>query len=133
MEALYREFSDLAEFLLVYINEAHAEDSTWPVDYAQEKGISEHADYGARCTTAELLLNDNQLTIPCLVDGMDNTVNRAYNGWPDRVFVVRTDGRLAVAANKGPFGFVPGLEATRAWLESLRDTGNEPALPPAED
>lgn len=128
MQELYEEFGDLAEFRIVYINEAHAEDSSWPVPYAAEKGIGEHEDYGARCSTAEMLLTDKELTIPCIIDGMDNAVNQAYNGWPDRVFVVRTDGRLAVAAAKGPWGFVPGLTAAREWLETFQETGTEPVL-----
>jgi len=128
MERMYQEFKEIAEFRMVYIKEAHAADSNWAVPYAKEKGITEHDDYEERCTTAEMLLEDESLTIPCLIDSMDDAVNRAYRAWPDRVFVVRTDGRLAVAAEQGPRGFQPGLKAASEWLEAFKRDGAEPPL-----
>lgn len=120
MEAMYQEFRDIAEFRMVYIREAHAADSQRPVPYAKEKGIVQQTDYGDRCVTAQMLMDEKQLTIPCLIDGMDNATNQAYQAQPDRVFLVQVDGKLAVAAERGPFGFKPGLEQTRAWLEDYR-------------
>ncbi len=111
---------------MVYINEAHAADGRRPVGYAREKGITEHDDYTERCTTAQMLIDDKSLTLPCLIDGMDNKVNEAYHAWPDRIFLVRTDGRLAVAADRGPWGFQPALKATEAWLKEFRANGQEP-------
>ena len=130
---MYQEYKDVAEFRMVYINEAHAADGRSPVRYAKEKGITEHDDYAERCTTAQMLLDDKTLTIPCLIDGMDNKVNQAYSAWPDRIFLVRTDGKLAVAAGRGPWGFKPGLEASEKWLKEFSDTGKEPELPAATD
>ena len=125
---MYDSYRDVAEFRIVYINEAHAEDSEWAVPYAAEKKISEHDNYKERCSSAELLMNDKSLTIPMIIDEMDNEVNLAYSGWPDRVFVVRTDGKLAVAGKEGPFGFVPALKEAEAWLSELKKTGSEPEL-----
>ncbi len=129
MEKMYQDYKDIAEFRLVYINEAHAADGSWPVGYAKELGITEHTSYGERCEVASKLLDDKSLTIPTVIDGMDNKVNKAYSAWPDRVFVVRKDGRVAVAAGRGPWGFVPALEQTSAWLKAYREKGVEPALP----
>ena len=56
------------------------------------------------------------ITWPTLVDTMDNAVSEAWAAWPDRVFIVDAAGRIAVQARHGPFGFPPGVEATRAWL-----------------
>jgi hypothetical protein len=128
MQRMYETYGDVAEFRLVYITEAHAKDSAWPVDYAKEKNLTEHADYGQRCTSADLLLYDKKLTIPTVIDGMDDAVNKLYSAWPDRAFVVRTDGRLAVAGKRGPWGFVPSLTATDEWLTKLKETGEEPEL-----
>ena len=90
---MYQTYKDVAEFRIVYIQEAHAADGSWPMPIAIEKGINEHKTLKDRCATAEMLLKDNQLTIPCVIDGMDNATNEAYRAWPDRIFVVRTDGR----------------------------------------
>ncbi len=129
MEEMYQEYKDIAEFRLVYITEAHAADGRWPMGKGIELGIKQHKNYGERCKTAEMLINDESLTIPTLIDGMDNAVNKAYRAHPDRVFLVRTDGRLGVAASRGPRGFSPGLRATEEWLAEFKESGREPALP----
>lgn len=129
MERIYREYRDIAEFRLVYINEAHAADSSWPVQYAKEKGINDHENIEDRCSTAKRLMDEKALTIPCLVDGMENKVNRAYSAWPDRAFLIRTDGRLGVAGAQGPRGYKPAIEAIEKWLKAFRAEGAEPPLP----
>lgn len=128
MEKMYQDYRDIAEFRLIYIREAHAADSSWPMPIAKEKGINEHTSYEDRCKTAEMLINDNSLTIPTLIDEMDNVANDAYRAWPDRVFLIRSDGRLAVAAKRGPFGFEPGLKESMEWLKTFRESGTEPPL-----
>jgi len=81
---------------------------------------------------AEKLLEDKKLTIPCLIDDMGNPVDKLYRGWPTRIYVVRKDGRLGVAAGRGPFGLPDGIKNTEAWLKEYKETGQEPALPEAE-
>lgn len=126
MEKMYQDYKDVAEFRLVYIKEAHAMDSSWPVEYAKEMGIKEHTSYGERCTVATKLLSDKNLSIPTLADDMNDSANNSYKGWPDRVFLVKKDGTLAVAAKRGPWGFKPGLDAAKTWLASFKETGIEP-------
>ncbi len=129
MEAMYQAYREIAEIRLIYIREAHAADGKWPVDYAKRLGINEHRTFGERCATAKSFLDDHTLTIPCLIDTIEDQVNDAYSAWPDRIYIVRTDGRLALVARPGPAGFAPGLSAARQWLEELSKTGLEPALP----
>ena len=129
MEQLFRDYKDIADFRLVYIREAHAADSNRPVGYAEELGINNHTSYEERCSTADQLLNDKSLTIPCVIDDMKDAVNGAYHAWPDRVFLVRTDGRLAVAADRGPWGFKPALDQVAEWLSAFRKLGSDPNLP----
>lgn len=128
MEKMYQDYKDIAEFRLVYIKEAHAMDSSWPVPYAKEMGISQHKTYGERCSVARKLLSDKNLHIPTLADDMEDSANNSYKGWPDRIFLVRKDGTLAVAAKRGPWGFKPGIEAAKAWLASFKETGKEPPI-----
>lgn len=129
MEKMYQQYKDVVEFKLVYIKEAHASDSRRPVQYAREKGITEHDDYQERCSTAEMLLNDESLHIPFLIDHMDDSVNKAYAAWPDRIYLVQKDGRIAVAAERGPWGFEPALNQARQWIEKYKKDGKEPDLP----
>lgn len=129
MEKMYNDYKDIAEFRLIYIREAHAADSARPTRESTRLGIKEHTDYDARCTTAQLLADNKSLTMPMLIDSMDNKTDLAYSAKPDRVFLVRTDGRLGVASGKGPRGFKPGLDEVKKWLTEFKKTGNEPSLP----
>lgn len=56
------------------------------------------------------------LTIPRVVDDLGDTVDGLYAAWPERLFVVGRDGRIAYAGGQGPFGFAP--EEVEAWLAS---------------
>ncbi len=45
--------------------------------------------------------------IPALVDDMANSVDRAYEAWPDRLVLIDREGRVAYRSAPGPFGFKP--------------------------
>ena len=48
-----------------------------------------------------------KLDMPMVFDRVDNAVASAYGGWPDRLYLVRRDGRIAFQGGEGPFGFKP--------------------------
>ena len=48
-----------------------------------------------------------KISMPLLLDGLDDEVARAYGGWPDRLYLVDRDGRIAFQGGEGPFGFHP--------------------------
>ena len=120
MEKLHKDFGDIAEFRLVYIREAHPIDSRRPAPYAEEKGIHDATTFGERCALALDLLDDKNLTISTIVDDMDNSVNEAYSAFPDRIFVVDIDGKIAFAADRGPWGFAPAIKDVREWLDERK-------------
>ena len=47
------------------------------------------------------------MNMPMVVDKMDNAVASAYGGWPDRLYLIDRDGRIAFQGGEGPFGFKP--------------------------
>jgi hypothetical protein len=127
---MYQEYKDIAEFRLVYISEAHAIDDKRPVPYAIEKNISEHTTYGERCTVAARLLTDEKLTIPAIIDKMDNNIAETYDAHPNRAYVITKDGLIgARGPNPGPTGWKPGLKAIKAWLVEYKATGKESIFP----
>lgn len=126
---MYQSYKEIAVFRIVYIKEAHPAGSRRPAPHATEKGIAQPGTYGERCAVAQMLYDDKKLTIPCVIDGIDNDVNKAYRAWPTRAFIVRTDGRLAVAGGRGPRGLRPALDDAEAWLSDYKKTGKEPDLP----
>ena len=49
--------------------------------------------------------------IPAVVDDMQDSTERAYTAWPDRLYVVDREGRVAYKSKAGPFGFDPAAMA----------------------
>jgi len=61
------------------------------------------------------------IELPAIVDEADDRVEQAYTGWPDRLYVIDSDGRIAYKSAAGPFGFKPSeVEATLNRLFSIR-------------
>jgi hypothetical protein len=108
-----------ADFFVVYIREAHPTDG-WQVPQNRRQGVlvptakseKDRNDAAHKCS---LGLN---LSLPMLIDGMDDAVERAYAGWPDRIYVIGKDGRIAYKGAPGPAGFKPE-EGKRALLAEL--------------
>ncbi len=61
------------------------------------------------------------LKIPILIDKMDDAVERAYAGWPDRIYVVGRDGKIAFRGGPGPGQFKPA--EAKAALDALLAKG----------
>lgn len=61
------------------------------------------------------------LTMPVLVDDMDDAVSEAFAAWPERIYVVGADARIAFAGGPGPFEFDP--EAAESALAALLAPG----------
>jgi type I thyroxine 5'-deiodinase len=103
---------------VVYIEEAHASD-VWqlPVNERQNVVFAAPKSLEERYGIASSCVRKLNIKLPALVDSLDNTVERAYTGWPDRLYVIERGGRVAYKSKPGPFGFKP-LEA-RAALAKL--------------
>ena len=68
-----------------------------------------------------MCLKTMDLTMPCLLDNMENTTEQAYGGWPDHICIVDINGKVAYGGDRGPKGFNPA-EAGKA-LEALPADG----------
>ena len=106
---MYQRYGDRVAFFGVYVREAHPTDG-WLLESNSRVGIEERQptnqaerfDVAAKCCTRL------EMTIPLLVDELDDPVGRAYSGMPDRLYVIDRDGRVAYKGGRGPFGFKPG-------------------------
>lgn len=77
--------------------------------------IRQPITFPERESAAQSCSADMSLTMPIVVDDMENSVDNAYAGWPERLFVVGRDGKIAYAGDRGPFGFNP--EHVKDWLK----------------
>jgi len=93
---------------VVYIQEAHPTDG-WQMPSNLKEGVLVAAarTFTDRDKAAETCVVKLGIHIPALVDDMNDSTERAYTGWPDRLYVVDRNGRLAYKSGPGPFGFEP--------------------------
>lgn len=105
------------QFYIVYIREAHAIDSRAPTAFGLiEDPITELE----RAAVASRCVEELDLPIPAVLDKMDDAVNQAYKAWPDRIYLVGKDGKIAYAGGRGPFFFSPD-ELERAIEEAMEE------------
>jgi type I thyroxine 5'-deiodinase len=122
LNRLYRDYRDRAAFFVVYVQEAHPIDA-WQMDVnvADDVLVATTKTDDERINAAGLCVTKLGIELPALVDGADDQVERAYTGWPDRLYVVGADGRIAYKSAAGPFGFKPAeVEATLKRLVAER-------------
>jgi type I thyroxine 5'-deiodinase len=108
LNKLYRDYRNQAAFYVVYIQEAHPTDA-WQVKDNLEDDVlvASTMTVEDRTNAANMCMTKLGIEMPALLDGPDNTVERAYTGWPDRLYVIDRDGRIAHKSAAGPFGFKP--------------------------
>ena len=109
LNKLYEQYKDRVAFYVVYIQEAHASDVWQMASNIQQNVIfSSPKSYEERGAVAGTCVTNLHLQMPALLDRFDNPTEAAYTGWPDRLYVIDRDGRVAYKSEPGPFGFHPG-------------------------
>ena len=90
----------------VYILEAHPSD-VWQMQsnvrdkvvFASPKNEEERAVVAGAC------VRKLGIKFPAVLDEFGNSTEQAYTGWPDRIYLVDQNGRVAYKSRPGPFGF----------------------------
>lgn len=106
MEEIYRRFLDRVEFLAIYVQEAHPTDG-WQTDSNVTEGVlfRQHQSYEEREEVAQTCSLDLHISIPILVEEMDNNTDEAYGAAPERLYLIGADGRVAYQGGAGPHFF----------------------------
>ena len=117
MERIYRRFQDRVEFLVIYVQEAHPTDG-WQTDSNIAEGVlfRQHQSYDEREQVAQTCSLDLHMSIPILVEEMDNKIDEAYGAAPERLYLIGADGSVAYQGGAGPHFFnldewEPAIEA----------------------
>lgn len=116
VEELRKKYRNEAEFAIVYIKEAHPGDE-WQVDSNTEGDIvyNQPNTFEARMDLAKTFIDKMDVETLTLVDDIQNTAMACYAAWPERFYVIDTDGTIAYKGDMGPFGFKP--EEVESYLE----------------
>ena len=91
---------------MVYITEAHPSD-VWQMQsnvrdkvvFASPKNEEERAVVAGAC------VRKLGIKFPAVLDEFGNSTEQVYTGWPDRIYLVDQNGRVAYKSRPGPFGF----------------------------
>jgi Iodothyronine deiodinase len=109
---------------VVYIQEAHPVD-LWQVTSNVRDGVlfASPQTSEQRTDVADACVVRLAIKMPAVVDGIDNRVERAYTGWPDRLYIIGTDRRIRYKSAPGPFGFST-KDLERALTKVLKSTAD---------
>ena len=113
---MFREYGDRAAFVTVYIKEAHPTDE-WQMKSNQTENIcyAQPQTMEQRLAIANDFVKRFDYPMPMLVDGMDNTADQVYAGWPERIYVIDENNKIVYKGATGPFGFHP--QEVETWLQ----------------
>lgn len=108
LNKLYKEYGKQADFFVVYITEAHPSD-VWQTEsnfrdkvvFASPRSEDERANLAGTC------VRKLGIEIPALLDEFGNSTESAYTAWPDRLYLIDRNGKVAFKSQPGPFGFKP--------------------------
>jgi hypothetical protein len=126
---IYNDYKDHADFLTVYVREAHPTDE-WQmksnvkddVCYAQPKNLAQ------RVVIANDFIKRFNYPIAFGIDDINNAAEAAYSAWPERLYVIDESGRIAYRGGMGPFHYDPA--EVRAWLAARYGAVAHPATAP---
>ena len=107
-------------FLVVYISEAHPSD-VWQMEsnvkdkvvFASPKDEAERAELAGTC------VRKLGIKIPAVLDEFGNSTEANYTAWPDRLYLIDRQGKVAFKSKPGPFGFKPD-DLAKALAEVVR-------------
>jgi hypothetical protein len=107
--------------MAIYVREAHPTDG-WRMNSNDRVGITfgQPRKIQERVEVAEKCCQSLAMSMPLLVDELNDRVGHAYSGMPDRLYVIDCFGRVAYKGGRGPFGFKPG-EMEQSLVMTLLD------------
>jgi len=94
------------KFLVVYVQEAHPTNGR-QTDSNIAEGIlfRQHQSYEERDQVAQTCSLDLHMTLPILVEEMDNAIDEVYGAAPERLYLIGSDGRVVYHGGAGPHFF----------------------------
>ena len=130
MVQIFNDYKEHADFLTVYVREAHPTD-----EWQMKSNLTDDVCYAQPHTLEQRLAIANDFIklfnypLPFGVDDMKNAANDAYAAWPERLYIVE-NGKIAYRGGMGPFNYTPA--DVRAWLAARYGEVKHPEEKPAE-
>jgi alkylhydroperoxidase family enzyme len=134
IEKLYRRYQDRANFVMIYVREAHPTDG-WRMasNERAEVRIEQPRTFDERLGVAQTCQRKLGFEMPFVVDTIDDAVGAIYSGMPSRLYVIDRDGKVAYKSGRGPFGFKPAeMEQALIWTLTEQALADREAAKSAE-
>ncbi len=109
LEQLRERYQQGANFLIVYIREAHPDDE-WQMEQNLDEEIvfNQPKSLDERLQMARTFLEKTEVQTQTLVDDISNPANLCYAAWPERLYVIDQEGTIVYKGGMGPGDFDPG-------------------------
>ena len=92
---------------MVYLREAHPSDG-WSVE--DWSPVPDPETLAERKGAAWKCRRDFGFDFTTVVDTMDDRTAERWSAWPERLFVVSSEGKVIYTGDQGPFGFDPAAD-----------------------
>ena len=91
---------------MIYVQEAHPTDG-WQVDANVTESVyfRQHQSYEEREEVASNCALDLKISVPTLVEEINNEIDEAYGAAPERLYLIGHDGKVAYHGGAGPHFF----------------------------
>ena len=116
-DRLYAAYKDRVHFLLVYIREAHPTDGR--VKAGNQFVVKSPKTTEERRAIAQDFAKRLNVSIPILVDTLEDRVEQTYACWPNRMYILDAHGKIADKGMAGPDGTITSARRAPDVLDRL--------------
>jgi hypothetical protein len=113
LDGLAKKYRDHVQFLCVYIKEAHPTDeSQSPLNIEEDVLYEQPTTEDERAAIASACILRFNYSFPMVLDNMANEIENKYRAFPERLYLLDKNGRVAWKCGIGPVLFDPdGFES----------------------
>jgi len=124
VEAVWNRQREHADFLFVYVREAHPTDG-WAMKSNEKAGVvvAQPQSFAERQLVAEQCAAKLKPSIPFYVDDIADTAGNLWSAMPARLYVIDSQGKVAWKSGRGPFGFKPEEMEQALLMLQLAEAG----------
>ncbi|MEX2214463.1 MAG: deiodinase-like protein [Phycisphaeraceae bacterium] len=117
IEKLHAAYKEKVHFLVIYIKEAHPTDGR--VQPGNDFEVKSPKTDEERREIAKEFARRLKVSIPILVDAIDDKVEKAYACWPNRLYILDGEGKIADKGAAGPRGTTTSASKAAGVLDKL--------------
>jgi hypothetical protein len=103
LNKLYQEMGDAAQWLMVYVREAHPGEN-----------MPAHESHDQKRRQAQRMRDEERIDWPVLIGELDGSTHQAYTELPNHIFLIDREGNVAF---RGEFAHAPSLHEALTQLE----------------